>query len=69
MTVQEELMNPTISRVLIVVGLLVAIVAVVLHQVLTSVEIFPKFNVVLGVVGVIIAAIGVFGMVSRSRGA
>ncbi len=62
-------MNPAIGRVLLVLGLILAVVAVILHFVLTSVQIFPKFNVVLAVVGVIIAGIGVFGMVSKGRGA
>jgi len=66
---EEELMNPTVGRVLLIVGIVVAVAAVILHVMLTSVQVFPKFNVVLGVVGVIIAGIGVFGMVSKRRGA
>lgn len=61
-------MNPALDRVLLIIGIIVIVVAVIAHYAL-RVQIFPHFNIVLGVVGVIIAAIGVFGMVSKGRGA
>jgi hypothetical protein len=61
-------MNPSIGRVLVIIGIVLVVAAVIAHFALT-VEIFPHFNVVLGVIGVIVAAAGVYGMVSKSRNA
>lgn len=64
-------MNPANGRVLLIIGVVVVVVAVVAHFALTAmnVQVFPHFSVFLGAIGVIVAAVGGYMMVSKSRSA
>lgn len=55
-------MSPALVRVMLIVGIILIVAAAVSHYALRA-QVFPHFNLVLGVVGVIVAAIGVLGMV------
>ncbi len=56
------------SQTLIVVGVLIIILAALLHWVITGVTLFPHAALVIGVIGAVIAVLGIF-MMMRPRAA
>ena len=61
-------MNSALSRVLLVIGVVLVVAGAIVHFAV-SVKIVPHFSIILGVVGVIIAGLGVYGMVAKSASA
>ncbi|HKT37280.1 MAG TPA: hypothetical protein VJR48_02850 [Ktedonobacterales bacterium] len=56
------------SQTLIVVGVLIIILAALIHWVITGVTLFPHAALVIGVIGAVIAVLGIF-MMMRPRAA
>lgn len=56
------------SQALIVVGVIIIILAAVIHWVITGVTLFPHAALVIGIIGAVVAALGIIMMV-RPRAA
>ena len=61
-------MSKGLSMALVAIGVILIIAGLLLHYVLTF-SVFPHFNVVLGVIGLIIAAVGAWGLWSARQAA
>jgi uncharacterized membrane protein len=61
-------MNPALGRVLLIIGVVLLVVAFIFH-VAVRVLILPHFSIFLGVIAVVVAAIGAYDMTSKSRSA
>jgi len=61
-------MSKSLSLGLLIAGIVVIVVGVIAHFEL-SVAIFPHFSIVLGVIGLIVAAAGAWGFMSGRQSA
>ncbi len=61
-------MSKNLSLVLVIVGIIVIAFGAVSHYIL-KVTIFPHFSVALGVVGLVVAAVGAWGAMSGRQSA
>ena len=61
-------MNATLSAVLLAIGVVLVIAGLIVHFAV-KVSVVPHFSIILGVVGVIVAGIGVYGMMAKNQGA
>lgn len=61
-------MSKNLSLGLLVVGIIVIAIGLVVHYTLT-VAVVPHFSVILGVIGAIVAAVGVWGFMSGRQSA
>jgi hypothetical protein len=61
-------MNSALGRVLLVIGVVLVVAGAIVHFAV-RVNIVPHFSIILGVVGVIVAGLGVYGMVAKSPSA